>query len=102
MMETSSSFDSMKSLLNLNNADSVVNELPCFSVDGESVTTINDPNKFYTDITVCCNLLTFSQLLSIVQTLTKTSKRRILIATLYIGNGELETKLVRFNNFYKV
>nr|XP_026488187.1 CDP-diacylglycerol--glycerol-3-phosphate 3-phosphatidyltransferase, mitochondrial isoform X1 [Vanessa tameamea] len=54
------------------------NLAPCFPVNASKINIINDPNKFYDTI--------YERF--------KNAKRRISLASLYIGTGELEKKLL--------
>ncbi|KAJ4444394.1 hypothetical protein ANN_06186 [Periplaneta americana] len=51
---------------------------PCFPVDGNKVTVIHEPNIFYKTVVERC----------------RTAKRRITLASLYLGTGHLEEQLV--------
>ena len=54
------------------------NLAPCFPINAKNINIITDPNKFYN--TLCERF--------------RNAKRRISLASLYIGTGELEKKLL--------
>ncbi|XP_059611095.1 CDP-diacylglycerol--glycerol-3-phosphate 3-phosphatidyltransferase, mitochondrial [Phlebotomus argentipes] len=51
---------------------------PCFPVRGDCITVIHDPRVFYETVLSKC----------------ASAKRRIILASLYLGIGQLETKLI--------
>ncbi|XP_060583180.1 CDP-diacylglycerol--glycerol-3-phosphate 3-phosphatidyltransferase, mitochondrial-like [Ruditapes philippinarum] len=53
--------------------------VPCFGVDGDNITVINQPADFYN---------TFKDM-------TRNAKRRIVIASLYLGTDRLENELIK-------
>ncbi|KAL4239796.1 CDP-diacylglycerol--glycerol-3-phosphate 3-phosphatidyltransferase [Mactra antiquata] len=55
------------------------NHVPCFGVNGDNITVINEPCDFYTKY----------------KNMVKCAKNRILIASLYLGTGSLESDLVQ-------
>jgi len=51
---------------------------PCFALDGKKITVIHEPSIFYKTVVEKC----------------QTAKRRITLASLYLGTGHLEEQLV--------
>ncbi|KAJ9600809.1 hypothetical protein L9F63_001021 [Diploptera punctata] len=51
---------------------------PCFALDGSKVSVIHEPSTFYSTVIEKCHL----------------AKRRITLASLYIGTGHLEEQLI--------
>lgn len=51
---------------------------PCFALDGKKITVIHEPSIFYKTVVEKC----------------RTAKRRITLASLYLGTGHLEEQLV--------